>query len=55
MGANAYITKPVTFEKLVEAMEHLQEVWFGLCGFPERWPNCGALAFSSAFGRRGLL
>lgn len=41
VGANAYITKPVTFDKLVQAMNSLQEFWFELVRLPES-PGSGA-------------
>lgn len=34
VGANAYITKPVTFDKLVQTMNSLQEFWFELVRLP---------------------
>ncbi len=34
MGANAYITKPVTFEALVEVMKALGEFWFEIVQLP---------------------
>lgn len=35
VGANAYITKPVTFDKLVRALDGLQEFWFELVRLPK--------------------
>jgi CheY-like chemotaxis protein len=34
MGASAYITKPVTFEALVEVMKALGEFWFEIVQLP---------------------
>jgi CheY-like chemotaxis protein len=34
-GANSYITKPVTFEGLVEAMKQIERYWFDLVAIPE--------------------
>ncbi len=35
MGANSYITKPVTFEGLVEVMRYLGKYWFEIVELPE--------------------
>jgi CheY-like chemotaxis protein len=34
-GANSFISKPVTFEGLVEAMRHLKQYWFEIVELPE--------------------
>ncbi len=34
LGVNAFVTKPVTFEKLVEAMRVIGTFWFGLAKLP---------------------
>lgn len=34
-GANSYITKPVTFEGLVEAMKQIERYWFDLVAIPD--------------------
>jgi len=33
-GANSFITKPVTFEGLVEAMKHLKQYWIEIVKLP---------------------
>lgn len=33
-GANSFITKPMTFESLVEVMETLSNYWFGIVELP---------------------
>ena len=34
MGVNSYITKPVTFQGLVDAMQLLKQYWFQLVKLP---------------------
>jgi len=34
LGASSYITKPVTFEGLVEAVQHLEQYWFAVVELP---------------------
>lgn len=34
LGANSYITKPVTFESLVNVVRNLAEYWFGIVMLP---------------------
>ncbi|GCE06310.1 response regulator [Dictyobacter aurantiacus] len=34
-GANSYILKPMTFEKLLEAVDLLNQYWFGVVKLPE--------------------
>ncbi len=34
LGANSYITKPVTFAGLIRAMRALGQYWFGTAGLP---------------------
>ena len=34
LGASSYITKPVTFEGLVETVQHLEEYWFAVVELP---------------------
>ncbi|MEW6379288.1 MAG: response regulator [bacterium] len=36
MGANSFITKPVTFQGLVEAMKALSRYWFEIVELPSR-------------------
>ena len=36
IGANSYITKPVTFEKLVEIMRAIGQYWFEIVELPDR-------------------
>lgn len=36
LGANSYITKPVTFEKLVELVSKFTDYWFKIVKLPER-------------------
>jgi len=36
LGANSYITKPVSFEKLVTVMKVLSEYWFDVVRLPQR-------------------
>lgn len=40
LGANTYITKPVTFDALVEVMQTLGQYWFTLVALPPE--NCCA-------------
>lgn len=35
LGANSYITKPVTFDALVDVAQSLTEYWFGLVVLPK--------------------
>jgi CheY-like chemotaxis protein len=35
LGANSYITKPVTFEGLIEVMKELKRYWFEIVELPE--------------------
>ena len=35
LGANAYVTKPVTFEGFVRAMQGLQQFWFEIVQLPQ--------------------
>jgi CheY-like chemotaxis protein len=35
LGANSYITKPVTFEGLIEVMKELKRYWFEIVKLPE--------------------
>jgi len=35
LGANSYVTKPVTFEGLVEVMKTLRRYWFEIIELPE--------------------
>ncbi|NVJ49257.1 MAG: response regulator [Gammaproteobacteria bacterium] len=35
LGANSYISKPVTFEKLVELVRKLSDYWFKIVKLPE--------------------
>ena len=34
LGANSYITKPVTFDGLVETVQHLEQYWFAVDELP---------------------
>ena len=34
LGVNAFVTKPVTFDALAEAMQSLGEFWFDLAKLP---------------------
>ena len=34
LGASSYITKPVTFEGLVETVQHLEQYWFAAVELP---------------------
>ena len=34
LGANSYITKPVTFDGLVETVQHLEQYWFAVVELP---------------------
>ena len=34
LGANSYITKPVTFDGLVETVQHLEQYWFAVDKLP---------------------
>lgn len=34
LGANSYVQKPVTFEKLVEVVEAINKYWLGIVKFP---------------------
>ena len=34
LGASSYITKPVTFEGLVETVQHLETYWFAVVELP---------------------
>lgn len=36
IGANSYITKPVTFDGLVEVMKSLKKYWFEIVAVPQR-------------------
>lgn len=38
LGVNSFITKPVTFEGLVEVMRTLQKYWFEIVELPPRAP-----------------
>lgn len=38
LGANSYIQKPVTFEKLVEVIRTLSEYWLGIVKLPPSRP-----------------
>ena len=33
-GVNSFITKPVTFEKLLEVLQHLEKYWFEIVALP---------------------
>jgi hypothetical protein len=39
LGVNSFITKPVTFVGLVEAMRTLQQYWFQLVELPYVQPD----------------
>jgi len=41
LGVSSFITKPVTFEGLVEAMKVLTEYWFEIVELPGRRPGHG--------------
>ena len=34
LGVNSYVTKPVTFDKLVEVLKVLHQYWFGIVELP---------------------
>ena len=34
LGANSYITKPITFDKLLETVKCLSQYWFGIADLP---------------------
>lgn len=36
LGANSYVTKPVTFESLAQVIKALDEYWFDVVALPER-------------------
>ncbi len=38
LGASSYITKPVTFEGLVETVKHLEKYWFAVVELPAAPP-----------------
>lgn len=39
LGVNSFITKPVTFAGLAEAMKVLSQYWFEIVELPGRFPN----------------
>jgi CheY-like chemotaxis protein len=40
LGVNSYVTKPVTFDSLVELMQTLGRYWFEIVDLPP-WDGCG--------------
>ena len=40
LGVNSFITKPVTFDGLVEAMSVFTQYWFEIVALPSRTPPC---------------
>lgn len=38
LGANTYIQKPVSFERLTEAVQTMAEYWFGVAILPQQHP-----------------
>lgn len=41
LGVNSYVTKPVTFESLVEVVRTLRQYWFGIVQLPPESPSNG--------------
>ncbi len=41
LGANSYVTKPVTFEKLVALMKELHRYWFEIVALPAEAQQAG--------------
>ncbi len=41
LGVNSYVTKPVTFESLVEVVRTLRQYWFGIVQLPPDRPSDG--------------
>lgn len=41
LGVNSYVTKPVTFESLVEVVRTLRQYWFGIVQLPPDSPCDG--------------
>jgi two-component system response regulator len=37
MGANSYISKPVTFEGYMDAVKRLEQYWFHIVILPDEW------------------
>jgi CheY-like chemotaxis protein len=44
LGANSFITKPVTFDRLVEIVRTLGRYWFTIVELPPSLPEAGARA-----------
>ncbi len=40
LGANSFITKPVTFAGLVEVMQAFSRYWFEIVELPKRRAGC---------------
>jgi CheY-like chemotaxis protein len=41
LGVNSYVTKPVTFESLVEVVRTLRQYWLGIVQLPPESPSNG--------------